>query len=226
MGEVAAVAPYSAPIVQSSHGGQWQLIKASAKNSTNLDTTRGRAAFHTLSTRSVAGGALTIAPVSSKPTTSGIQHGNIGWPSIRGLQPHPRRPNQNGKAVDQVGGCPCRQACQDMRPCRVLVGSGPDGLGQIFQVQPVEMPVPGGDDAEVVKRVLGPFQELLPAPCDYVVFAVDVHLERTRVANSSDSWTEWSMDQIGLAQRVDLAARRAQALMPSRMAARSHAARR
>ena len=64
------------------------------------------------------------------------------------------------------------------------------------------MPVPGGDDAEVVKGALAPFQERVTLHIA-LIFAVHVHLERARIAKFVDHDGVVD-DQINRVQRVDL----------------------
>ncbi len=61
---------------------------------------------------------------------------------------------------------------------------------------------PGGNHAEVVKRRLAPFQEGIAFQVAFV-FAVDVHLERARVAEFVDH-DRVVDDQVNRVQRVDL----------------------
>jgi hypothetical protein len=67
----------------------------------------------------------------------------------------------------------------------VLIGIGPDGLGQIFKVHLVTDAGAGGHNAKVVERALTPFEELVALHVA-LVFTVDVHLERAGIAEFVD----------------------------------------
>ena len=84
----------------------------------------------------------------------------------------------------------------------VLILVGPDGLRQIFKVHLVADAGAGGYNAEVVKRLLTPFQEGVAFDVA-LVFAVNVHLERARVAELVDH-DRVVDDKINRVQRVNL----------------------
>jgi hypothetical protein len=122
----------------------------------------------------------------------GDQHRH-GLAQHRGLGLDPAdAPAKDGKAVDHGGvavGAHQRVGIGDLRA--VLVGIGPDGLRQVFQVHLMADAGAGRHDAEVVERLLAPFQERVAFHVP-LVFAVHVHLEGAGVPNSSII-TEWSM---------------------------------
>ena len=132
----------------------------------------------------------------------GDQHGD-GLAQHGGLSLDPAdAPAQDRHAVDHGGvavGADERVGIGDLMA--VLVGVGPNGLGEIFQVHLVADAGAGRHNAEVVKRVLAPFQEdiTLHVP---LIFAVDVGLERAGGAEFVDHHRVVD-DQINRCQRVD-----------------------
>ena len=84
----------------------------------------------------------------------------------------------------------------------VLVLIGPDGLAEILKVHLVADAGAGGHNAEVVKRLLAPLEEGIALDVA-LIFAVDVHLERARVAEfvDHDGVVDHEVDGV---QRVDL----------------------
>jgi hypothetical protein len=83
-----------------------------------------------------------------------------------------------------------------------LVGVGPDGLGEVFEVHLVADAGARGHDAEVVERVLAPLEEDVALHVA-LVFAVHVHLEGARVAEFVDHHRMVD-DEVHGVQRVDL----------------------
>ena len=67
----------------------------------------------------------------------------------------------------------------------VLVLVGPNRLGEVFKIDLVADASAGWDNAEVVKGVLTPFEECVALHVA-LIFAVNVHLERARVAKFID----------------------------------------
>ncbi len=84
----------------------------------------------------------------------------------------------------------------------VLVGVGPDGLGEVFEVHLVADAGAGRHDAEILEGVLAPFQEdiTLHVP---LIFAVHVHLEGAGIAEFVDHHRMVD-DKIDGVQGVDL----------------------
>ena len=63
----------------------------------------------------------------------------------------------------------------------VLVSITPNGLGQIFEVYLMANPRSRGNNAEIVKRVLAPFQKGITLHIAFI-FAIHVHLKGAGIA--------------------------------------------
>ena len=80
--------------------------------------------------------------------------------------------------------------------------SGPDRLRQIFEIDLMADAGAGRNDAEIVERLLRPFQEFV-ALLVLLVFLVDVLLERARIAEKIHHHRVID-DEIDRHQRIDL----------------------
>ena len=112
-------------------------------------------------------------------------------------------PAQYGRAVDHG----CVAVCTNQRirigNCfAVLVSVCPNGLRQVFKVYLVTDTCARGNNAEIVERVLAPLKECVTLEVTFV-FAVNVHLERARVAEFVDH-NRVVDNQINGVQRVNL----------------------
>ena len=132
----------------------------------------------------------------------GDQHGD-GLAEHRSLGLDPANtPAKDGHAVDHGGvavGADEGVGIGDLMA--VLVCIGPDGLGEVFKVDLMANPGAGRHDAEVVERVLTPFQEDIPLHVAFI-FAIDVVLKGARGAKFVDHHRVVD-DQIDGGQRVD-----------------------
>ncbi len=132
------------------------------------------------------GGAFHHAACQFETHNFGDQHGNR-LTQHRGLGLDPANaPTQNGHAVNH-GGVAVRtdKRIRISNFDAVLVFVGPNGLRQIFKVHLVADAGAGGHNAEVVKRLLAPLKECVTLDVT-LVFTVNVHLERARVAEFID----------------------------------------
>ena len=98
----------------------------------------------------------------------------------------PNAPAENGKAVDHG----CVAVCANKRIrigdfVAVLIGIGPNGLRQILKVHLMADACARWYNAEVVECALAPFQKLVTFHVAFI-FAVYVHLERTRLTEFID----------------------------------------
>ena len=83
----------------------------------------------------------------------------------------------------------------------VLISITPNGLGQIFKVYLMTNPGSGGNDAEIVKRILTPFQKGITLHIAFI-FAIYVHLEGAGIAKFVNHHRMVD-DQINWVQRVN-----------------------
>ena len=111
-------------------------------------------------------------------------------------------PAQNGQTVDHGGvavGAHERVGIGDFLAVFLF---GPDGLGQIFEIDLMADAGSGRHNAEVFKRRLAPAQKFI-ALAVALIFLFDVLLERTRGAEIVDHYRVID-DQVDGDQRVDL----------------------
>ena len=132
----------------------------------------------------------------------------------RGLGLDPAHaPAQNGQAVDHRGmAVGAHQGIGIGHLVPMLIGIGPDGLRQIFQVHLMANAGARRHDAEIVERLLAPFQEGVAFHVP-LIFAVHVHLKGARRAEFVDHHRMVD-DQIDRVQRVDLLGIAAQSQNP------------
>jgi hypothetical protein len=150
----------------------------------------------------------------------GDQHGDgLAQHRRLGLDPADA-PAKDGKAVDHGGvAVGADEGVGVGDEVAVLVGVGPDGLREVFQVHLVADAGAGGHDAEVVERLLAPFQEDIAFHVP-LIFAVDVQLEGAGVAEFVDHHRVVD-DKIDGASGLICCASPPRPLIPSRIAARS-----
>ena len=204
-GKKPQVAPYSGamlPIVARS--ASVMLERPGPKNSTNLPTTPFlRSICVTVSTRSVAVTPSLSLPVSRKPITSGKQHGDR-LAEHRGLGLDAAdAPAEHAEAVDHGGvriGADAGVRIGD--DVAVLAGRRPHRLAEIFEVDLVADAGAGRHDAEIVERLLAPFQEFV-ALLVALIFELDVAGEGHRRAELVDD-DGMVDDEIDRHQRIDL----------------------
>ena len=112
-------------------------------------------------------------------------------------------PAQHGQTVDHGGVAVCaHQRIGIGHHITVLIGIRPDRLRQIFKVHLMANPRSGRHNAEIVERLLPPFQENIAFHVP-LIFAVHVHLKRPRRAEFVNHHRMVD-HQINRRQRVDL----------------------
>ena len=193
------------PIVARSANGS--LPTPGPKNSTNLPTTPFlRSIWVTVSTRSVAVEPSGSAPVSLKPTTSGISI-DTGWPEHRGLGLDAAdAPAQHGQAVDHGGVAVGADQRVGVGHLLVAFLRGPDDLRQVFQIDLVADAGARRHDAEIVEALGAPAQERVALGVA-VILELDIAGERGAGAERID--LDRMVDhQVHRHQRVDLPADR------------------
>ena len=173
------------------------------KNSTNLPTTPFlRSIWVTVSTRSVAVDAFRHRTRQLEADDFGdqhrdrlAQHGRLGLDAADA-------PAQHGQTVDHGGVAVGADDGVGIGDRLLAFVQGPDGLGQVLQVDLVADAGAGRHDAEVVEGRRAPAQEVVALDVA-LVFALDVLAEGFRRAEVVDH-DEWSMTRSDRHQRVDL----------------------
>ena len=164
-----------------SPGPRWSCSAGPApKNSTNLPTTPFlRSIWVTVSTRSVAVVPSGMAPVRLEADDFRdqhrdrlAQHGRLGLDAADA-------PAQDGQAVDHGGVAVGADDGVGIGDGRLAFGQGPDGLGQVLEVDLVADAGAGGHDAEVVEGRRAPAQEFVALDVA-LVLALDVLAEGFR----------------------------------------------
>ena len=85
---------------------------------------------------------------------------------------------------------------------RIFLLAGPNGLGEIFEINLVANPGARRNDTEIVERSLAPFQEPV-ALAVAAIFEIDIGLERLAIAERIDD-DRMVDDEIDRHQRIDL----------------------
>jgi hypothetical protein len=128
-------------------------------------------------------------------------------------------PAENAQAVDHGGVAVGADAGVGIGDDLVAFILGPDGLAEIFEVDLVADAGAGRHHAEVLERLLAPFEEAV-ALAVALVFVFDIVRTPAGVPNSS-TMTEWSMTRSTGTSGLIFCGSPPSATIASRMAARS-----
>ena len=112
-------------------------------------------------------------------------------------------PSQNSRAIDHGGVAVCaNKRIRIGDQIAVLIHIRPNRFGQIFKVHLVTNPRSRRHNAEIIKRVLTPFEKGITLHVA-LIFAIHIHLEGPRIAKLVNHHGVVN-DQIHGVQRVDL----------------------